>query len=202
MNKIFRLLAAIAFLALIAFLFKGWMKVSTKEERGDPKALKISMVVRDPGPDETPDSATPVTLQFTNLSEQTIKVMKPQPGSQLALSQPYYVLEMSDPLGNRILPDPHSKMAEPSDSPKWPDDYVVELPPGQSFVTNIGFYRPLALSGRYRMQFGYTYDPELKGPKGDSLGINYPRGLWIGTASSDIQVVDLSRWVGATKSDN
>ena len=127
-------------------------------------------------------SDSPLAVQFVNTSDKPIRILKPSDGSEWCWIMPYYKLTVTDTLGREI---PRAKRCGNFGSPyfntKWPDDYLVAIPPGTTYQHPLCHSHELPAAGTYTLRFEYVFTPDIDTtPDGP-----YPPDLWRGEVSSN-----------------
>lgn len=123
-----------------------------------------------------------VNARFINASDKTIRLLKPMDGSSRSLIYPHYASSVVDNKG-RALPvkDGWCGLIWFWSNWKWPEDYLVELKPGESFQMPFVVIHQVPESGEYTVTLRYAFKPK----HGEKIfNESYPPGLWTGEVTS------------------
>ena len=120
----------------------------------------------------------PVIVRFTNTHNRTIKILRPLDGSEWGWHIPHYRFTVSDSSGKAVELDGRCGISGLWANIKWPDDYIIQILPGDSYEMQVGIPHAIPADGDYRVTFEYVYDPKTV----SKAQIVYPDGLWSGTA--------------------
>lgn len=103
-----------------------------------------------------------VQISFHNDTPKPVYILKPVDGSFPCWHMPYYRFTVRHPDG-RILRFGNGCGRWCSGlwaDTKWPQDYLVEIPPGESYERQrTVYYLNLERSGAYTVSFEYVYEP-------------------------------------------
>jgi len=142
-------------------------------------ALEVRLL---PYPDERSlQNRNPVIVRFTNRENQSIRILRPLDGSKWSWHMPYYRFTVEDADGVPLEMLTRCGVSGLWANLEWPDDYVIQILPGDSYEMQVGIPYPIPTDGEYTVSFEYVYDPK---PAAKS-GIEYPDGLWEGHARSE-----------------
>ena len=122
----------------------------------------------------------PVIIRFTNWNNKAVKLLRPLDGSEWCWHMPHYRFTVVDSVGNSLSLMPRCGNSGLWAELKWPDDYIIQILPGDSYEMQVGIPQKVSASGDYKVTFEYMYDPEVK----SKARITYPDGLWQGQARS------------------
>ena len=124
----------------------------------------------------------PLSVKFTNSGTKPVRILKPVDGSESCWFMPYYKLTVKDQAGREIPRLPRCGMTGFIwSNTKWPDDYLVTVPPGGSFSRPLHVNHDIPKTALYTLCFHYVFRPESnRTPVG-----RYPRHLWRGELVSN-----------------
>lgn len=105
---------------------------------------------------------------------------------------PIYDLSIADATGKPIPLGLRCKLSGLYTDMKWPDDYRIQVLPGDAYETTVDLSREIPASGTYSVSFRYCYDPTSKIAKEDRF-ITYPEDLWIGEAVSATKQLEFEK---------
>lgn len=128
-------------------------------------------------------TAAPLAATFTNTGTEPLRILKPLDGSEWCLIMPHYRLTITDSQGKEVQLRPRCGLyGHPYTGTKWPDDYLVTLPPGESYTHPLHLHcHKLPAAGVYNLRFEYLFAPKTDTTPGGA----YPPGLWRGEAVSN-----------------
>ncbi len=127
--------------------------------------------------------ASPLAVQFLNVSKDPIRILKPVDGSEWCWIMPHYKLTVINEHDHEIgYAARCGNYGFPYSETKWPDDYVVTIRPGHSYTHHLWHNHNIRETGKYQLRFEYVFTPKAKGIFG---GHPYPADLWRGTAVSN-----------------
>ena len=125
-------------------------------------------------------------IRISNESKDTIRILKPLDGSYESWIMPHYKFTLDDGKGSKFDGFPRCGFfGHPYDGTIWPNDYIIELQPGEAheLESRLPFVIPQA--GEYTVTFRYVFIPDSEqlttNPPGD---LKYPTKLWRGSATS------------------
>lgn len=129
---------------------------------------------------------SPLAVTFTNVGKEPLRILRPLDGSEEDLLMPHYRLSITDSKG-RVPPYlPGCGNYGLWANRKWPDDYIVVIPPGGTFVYRAAINRDLTVSGEYTFRFQYIFRPTAKRHSSPlSETFEYPDDIWVGEATSN-----------------
>lgn len=90
-----------------------------------------------------------VVIRFENRSQRPLRLLRPIDGSEWGWHMPIYDLSITDSSGKAVPRGGRCKLSGLYSDMKWPDDYRIQILPGDAYETTIGLARELAVSGRY-----------------------------------------------------
>ena len=125
-----------------------------------------------------------IVVQFVNQGVDTIRILKPLDGSFHSWVMPYYSFTYDDGTGPQCDLIPRcGHFGHPYFDTTWPDDYVVQLRPGESHQEAFRLSDFIAARGDFTIRFEYVLRPESEileaFPPSD---LRYPPGIWRGKA--------------------
>jgi hypothetical protein len=150
-----------------------------------PVELKVSVV-------GASTQRSGIVVRFENRSEKPIRLLRPLDGSEWGWHMPVYDLSITDAAGKAIPPGIRCKFSGLYSDMKWPDDYRIQILPGDAYEMTVSFCREIPSSGRYSVSFRYTYDLASKTAR-QHPNIKYPDDLWTGTATSASATVEITK---------
>jgi hypothetical protein len=130
----------------------------------------------------------PVVVRFTNRSNKTVRILRPLDGSEWLWHMPHYRFTVHDREGRQLDLGARCGLSGLWAELKWPEDYVLQILPGDSYEMQVGIPHAIPSDGEYRVRFDYIFRYE---DKSTNDGFEYPPGLWEGTASSKEVVLTL-----------
>jgi|GEM_PF-3520690 len=131
-----------------------------------------------------------VVVRFENHSRKPLRLLRPIDGSEWGWRMPIYDVSITDSTGKVIPLESRCGNTGLYSDMTWPDDYRVQILPGDAYEMSVMVARELPLAGIYSFQFRYTYEPATKTTKQDS-SIKYPDDLWVGSATSAPLDIDI-----------
>jgi hypothetical protein len=133
---------------------------------------------------------SPLAVTFTNTSPKPIRILKPLDGSEWCWIMPHYKLTVTTAEGQVIPMGPRCGLfGHPYSDTKWPDDYLVTIPPGGSHKQPLTAFHAIKATGTYNLQFHYIHKPDTD----ETPGGPYPPNLWRGETSSNTIKMRLER---------
>lgn len=141
-----------------------------------PAGLKVSVLRYSP-------ERRAVVVRFENDSPKPLRLLRPIDGSEWGWHMPIYDVSMMDSTGKAVPLGIRCGMSGLYSDMAWPDDYRVQILPGDAYEMLVDMAREYPLAGRFTVSFRYTYDPTVKTPRLDP-SIKYPADLWVGSATS------------------
>jgi len=125
---------------------------------------------------------SPLAVKFINIGKEPIRILKPLDGSEWCWIMPHYKLTVINENDREIGYAARCKVCGfPYMGTKWPDDYVVDIVPGGSYVHKLQHNHNIRKAGNYRIRFEYLFTPKSNRTPGGP----YPAGLWRGSATSN-----------------
>jgi hypothetical protein len=165
---ILRLLAAASLLLLSS---------AHADPKQEPQTdLKVS--ITGPSPDQRG-----VIVRFENRSNQPIRLLRPLDGSEWGWHMPVYDFTVADAKGEKIPIGSRCGLSGLYSNLKWPDDYRIQILPGDAYEMPVNLCREQPLDGPYTITFRYHHDPKAETTKKDP-SIQYPADLWVGVAET------------------
>ncbi|MEX0703182.1 MAG: hypothetical protein WD069_13895 [Planctomycetales bacterium] len=122
----------------------------------------------------------PVVIRFTNNGDEPVSILRRLDGSEWGWHMPHYRFTVTDANDKPLELPGRCGVSGLWSGPKWPDDYIIEIRPGDSHEMRAGIPHSVPADGEHRVTFEYIYDPQAA-PR---WRIAYPDGLWSGTAGS------------------
>jgi hypothetical protein len=121
--------------------------------------------------------------RFTNVSQDVVRILKPLDGSEHSWLMPHYAYSVADGKGTKFkLFGRCGHYGQPYSDTKWPDDYLVELRPGETHDETVWFPVYIPDDGEYAVSLEYKFTPK---PDEKLLsGDKYPAELWHGAVKS------------------
>ena len=136
--------------------------------------------------------AVPFGVNFHNKGKTPLQVLKPIDGSEWCWVMPHYRLALVDEVGKKAhLVSRCGNHGLPYGDTRWPDDYLVVVPPGKSHFHPLDADLYNREGGRYTAVFEYKFLPGTESGPGPENP--YPPGLWRGKAVSNEIVIRLSK---------
>ena len=133
-----------------------------------------------------------LVIRFENRSQTPLRLLRPIDGSEWGWHMPIYELTIADSSGKKIPMGSRCAFSGLYSNLKWPDDYRIQILPGDAYEITVDTCRDIPASGTYTVSFRYHYDPSVKTPRQD-FGIKYPDDLWIGSAVSEARQLELRK---------
>jgi hypothetical protein len=124
---------------------------------------------------------SPLSVKFTNTGRETLYLLKPLDGSESCWIMPFYDLSVTDKNGQQLKRGSRCKLFGLYGDMKWPDDYLLALPPGGSYSHPLHLHHVIAASGTHTLRFRYIFKQE----KTKMRNISYPSNIWQGEATSN-----------------
>lgn len=102
---------------------------------------------------------------------------------------PFYDVSLTDSAGKAVPLAGRCGVSGLYSGPKWPDDYRIQILPGDAYETHVDIARDEGISGKFTVRLRYTYDGAVAAANKGS-GVPYPEDLWSGsTASEPVEIV-------------
>jgi hypothetical protein len=127
-----------------------------------------------------------VIIRFENHTREPIRLLRPLDGSEWGWLMPIYDLSITDDQGTQIPFYPRCGVFGLYANLKWPDDYRVQVLPGDAYEMKVSTVREIRESVTYAVSFRYQYKPKEKKTEGKRF-IEYPDDLWVGEVSSTVK---------------
>lgn len=132
------------------------------------------------------EQAGKIVIRFENHTTKPIRLLRPLDGSEWGWQMPIYDLTITNAKGTPIPLGSRCAMYGLYSNLKWPDDYRVQVLPGDAYEMKVSLARALRESGTYSVSFRYHYKPnEPKMEEGRP--IQYPDDLWVGEVTSTVK---------------
>ncbi|RYD21957.1 MAG: hypothetical protein EOP88_09605 [Verrucomicrobiaceae bacterium] len=163
------------------------MSVALAEKTARELELMRVSISQAPGDDQS------FIVRFENRMEVPWKILRPLDGSQQGLHMPVYDLNVKDAQGKEMPFSLGCGLSGLYSNIKWPDDYRIQILPGDTYEMKLRLNREIPSSGKYSVTFSYTYDVN-SGLRPPQKGIVYPEDLMGGTVTSDTIQVDLKQY--------
>jgi len=126
-------------------------------------------------------------VRFSNHGVESLRIVRPMDGSEHGWISPAYDVGIVDGNGKPYPMMTRCKLfGEPFSGTRWPEDYVVEVKPGEHVEILVWVSFVLPETGTYPVSFSYSYDPART--KWRVTG-----GAWEGTVHASPTKVRLSR---------
>ena len=154
--------------------------ISYLDSRRSDTGSGLAVELRPCPKDKSLFNRNPVIVRFTNTTNKPISILRPLDGSLWCWHRPYYKLEVQDADRRGLDLAARCGVSGLWADTKWPDDYMVDLFPGESFEKELGIHHPIPADGEYTVTFSYIYFSDAT--KAETR--TYPSGLWQGTARS------------------
>lgn len=101
-----------------------------------------------------------VQLSFHNATPKPVSILKPVDGSLVCRHMPYYRFTIRDPDGQKLPINAGCGLSGLWADTRWPQDYLVEIPPGKSYKTQMTVYfLRFKKKGAHTVSFEYVYEP-------------------------------------------
>lgn len=171
----------IHFFAALLILLPFAVTAQTTDESG----LKVSVIRASP-------ERRAIIIRFENRSAAPLRLLRPIDGSEWGWHMPIYSLTIADSTGKSLPMGGRCGMSGLYSNMKWPDDYRVQILPGDAYEMAVEICREIPVSASYKVTFEYQYDPTVKSRKQDDR-IKYPSDLWVGTAKTEATTLEIAK---------
>lgn len=137
------------------------------------------------------DKKNRISIRFTNPgSNEPIQILKPIDGSEWGWCMPHYAFSVDDGKGSEIRKLPRcAHHGLPYSDTSWPEDYVIEIPAGQTRDMPAFMPHLIPADGEYAISIEYIFPPTSETLRGGKH--RYPSELWQGRAKSETILVKL-----------
>ncbi|MCB1064924.1 MAG: hypothetical protein KDN20_18650 [Verrucomicrobiae bacterium] len=120
-------------------------------------------------------------LEFSNHSDNEIRILRPLDGSEWCWIYPYYKFEVTDSAGNKLpLELRCGNFGYPYSETNWPDDYLIVIPAGKAKTIMVRCPMRFREGETYSISMSYIFTEDAE----PTPGYPYPKDLWIGTVKS------------------
>jgi hypothetical protein len=164
---------------LLTILLAGGSALAQDAEEKTPASLEVELK---PYPIEVEGHSNFATVRFTNSGNKVVRILRPLDGSEHSWVMPFYRVTVVDDSGKTLGLFGRCASCGLWADIKWPDDYIIQIMPGDSYEMRVDIYQDVPKSGNYKVTFEYVFDPD--GRKLKAIIDKYPEGLWRGTARS------------------
>jgi hypothetical protein len=163
-----------------------------------PNTMRLQAVVREDSPNArelkltvlrySPDQRS-IVVRFENKSHRPLKLLRPLDGSEWGWHLPFYDVSLTDSAGKTVPLTARCGVSGLYSDIKWPDDYRIQILPGDAYETHVHTAREDGITGKFNVRLRYTYDGAVAAAN-KGVGIQYPADLWSGsTASEPVEIV-------------
>lgn len=129
-----------------------------------------------------------IVVRFENHSSKPLRLLRPIDGSEWGWHMPIYDVSVTDSAGKAVPLGSRCGMSGLYSDMKWPDDYRIQIQPGDAYEMTVDMAREHPMVGKFTVSFRYTFDTSTKTPRSDPR-IKYPDDLWVGSAvSAPVQI--------------
>jgi len=99
-----------------------------------------------------------VVVRFENHSSKPIRLLRPIDGSEWGWHMPIYEVSLTDSTGKAVPLGSRCGMSGLYSNLKWPDDYRIQILPGDAYEMVVDMAREYPLTGRFTVSFRYAFD--------------------------------------------
>jgi hypothetical protein len=133
-----------------------------------------------------------IVVRFENHSSKPLRLLRPIDGSEWGWHMPIYDVSVTDSTGKAVPLGSRCGMSGLYSNLKWPDDYRIQILPGDAYEMAVDMAREYPLTGSFTVSFRYTFDMSTKTPRPDP-SIKYPDDLWVGSATSAPVQIEIAK---------
>jgi len=161
------------------------MAIPSLRAAGPLPALTVEISIEQP-----PDSITaPLHLlkfivRFTNNSNAPLHIIRPLDGSSDGRIAPFYRVAVKDDSGAIEPAGPFCGVYGLWGDTKWPDDYLILIPPRHTHEIEVTHPVPIKPATTYTIGFEYSMPSDPVEKSGDHVKLSYPAQAWRGTVSA------------------
>lgn len=156
-----------------------WQRLQAIVREDSPNARELKLTVLRYSPDRRT-----IVVRFENMSHRPLRLLKALDGSEWRWHLPFYEVSLTDSSGKPVPLSGRCGISGLYADTKWPDDYRIQIRPGDAYETHVDLARDESIHGKFTVRFRYTYDGAVAATK-MTRDIQYPEDLWSGSAESE-----------------